>query len=73
MVFLGITGEAYLYRRIGPISRPFLKEIWTFHPSRFEHVPGANGLIKGWIYRKGAKQIPFLPHEVFFPLLQPLR
>jgi phage portal protein BeeE len=66
MIFLGITGEAfYILDRSTPREVP--KEIWTFHPSRFEHVPDPNsGLTRGWLYRKGSKQIPLEPHEVVF-------
>jgi len=65
MIFLGIAGEAfYILDRPNITALP--QEIWTFHPSRFEHVPGENGVTKGWIYRKGSKQIPLLPHEVLF-------
>jgi HK97 family phage portal protein len=65
-VFLGITGEAiYILDRQNVTETP--REIWTFHPSRFQHVPDENsGLIKGWIYTKGAKRIPLEPHEVLF-------
>jgi HK97 family phage portal protein len=66
MIFLGITGEAfYILDRSNPREVP--KEIWTFHPSRFEHVPDPHsGLTRGWLYRKGSKQIPLEPHEVVF-------
>jgi HK97 family phage portal protein len=64
-VFLGITGEAiYILDRGNVTEVP--KEIWTFHPSRFQHVPDENGLIRGWIYTKGSKRIPLLSHEVLF-------
>jgi HK97 family phage portal protein len=65
-VFLGITGEAiYILDRQNVTETP--REIWTFHPSRFQHVPDENSsLIKGWIYTKGSKRIPLEPHEVLF-------
>lgn len=65
-VFLGITGEAiHILERNNVTEVP--REIWTFHPSRFQHVPDENsGLIKGWIYTRGSKRIPLLPHEVLF-------
>jgi HK97 family phage portal protein len=65
-VFLGITGEAiHILDRNNITEIP--REIWTFHPSRFQHVPDENsGLIKGWIYTRGTKRIPLLPHEVLF-------
>jgi HK97 family phage portal protein len=65
-VFLGITGEAiYILDRNNVTETP--QEIWTFHPSRFQHVPDENsGLIKGWIYTRGTKRIPLEPHEVLF-------
>jgi len=65
MIFLGITGEAfYILDRPNITAVP--KEIWTFHPNRFEHVPAANGGTRGWIYRKGGQRIPLEPHEVVF-------
>jgi HK97 family phage portal protein len=65
-VFLGITGEAIHILERNNITEP-PREIWTFHPSRFQHVPDENsGLIKGWIYTRGTKRIPLLPHEVLF-------
>jgi HK97 family phage portal protein len=65
-VFLGITGEAiHILERNNVTEVP--KEIWTFHPSRFQHVPDENsGLIRGWIYTRGSKRIPLEPHEVLF-------
>jgi HK97 family phage portal protein len=63
LIFLGITGESlYILDRENVTQVP--KEIWTFHPSRFQHVPGENGLIRGWIYTNGSKRVPLLPHEV---------
>ena len=63
LIFLGISGECiYIQERPNITAVP--KEIWTFHPSRFTHVPGPNGMIRGWVYRNGSKQIPFEPHEI---------
>ncbi|MGO9572479.1 MAG: phage portal protein, partial [Desulfomonilaceae bacterium] len=65
-VFLGITGEAfYILDRSNTTELP--REIWTFHPSRFQHVVDeGSGLIKGWVYTRGTKRIPLEPHEVLF-------
>ncbi|MFA5381803.1 MAG: phage portal protein [Candidatus Micrarchaeia archaeon] len=63
LIFLGITGESiYILDRENATQVP--KEIWTFHPGRFQHVPGEGGLIRGWIYRGKTKPLPLLPHEV---------
>lgn len=65
-VFLGITGEAFYILDRGNITE-VPREIWTFHPSRFQHVVDeGSGLIRGWVYTRGTKRIPLEPHEVLF-------
>ena len=65
-VYLGLTGEAFFILD-RESEREVPREIWAFHPRRFEEVVDKEtGLIMGWKYRKGAKQIPLAPHEVVF-------
>jgi HK97 family phage portal protein len=66
LVYLGLTGEAF-YILDRQSEREIPKELWVVHPGRFkEAVDEKTGLISGWIYRKGARQIPLQPHEVVF-------
>jgi phage portal protein BeeE len=65
-IFMGLTGEAMwiLDRASG---REVPREIWTFHPQRFEEdIDEKTGLITGWKYRKGKKEIPLADYEVVF-------
>jgi len=65
-IYLGLTGEAFcILDRDSEQDLP--REIWTFHPQRFQEVVDRDtGLIMGWKYRKGAKEIPLATHEVVF-------
>jgi len=63
LIFLGLNGEAMCIAE-RPNIATLPEEIWPLPPSRFQHVPGKNGLILGWIYRKNGQQIPLKPHEV---------
>jgi HK97 family phage portal protein len=65
-VFLGIYGEAfYLLDREQQNQVP--REIWSFPPTRFREVLDRNtGLVSGWIYQRGATQVPLEPYEVIF-------
>jgi len=66
LVYLGLTGEAfYILDRDSEKEVP--KELWVVHPGRFkEAVDEKTGLISGWIYSKGTRQIPLRPYEVVF-------
>uniref|UniRef100_A0A7V4G827 Phage portal protein n=1 Tax=Desulfobacca acetoxidans TaxID=60893 RepID=A0A7V4G827_9BACT len=65
-VYLGLTGEAF-YILDRESEREIPKEVWVVHPGRFqEAVDDKTGLISGWIYRQGARQVPLQPHEVVF-------
>jgi HK97 family phage portal protein len=66
LVYLGLTGEAsYILDRRS--EREIPREMWVAHPGRFQEVVDEKtGLISGWIYRKGTRQIPLQPHEVIF-------
>ena len=49
-IYLGTTGEAF-YILDRPDITAVPKEIWTFPPSRFQHVVNENsGSIIGWVY-----------------------
>ncbi len=65
-VFMGLTGEAmWILDRASEREVP--REIWTFHPQRFEEViDKETGLITGWKYRKGKKEIALADYEVVF-------
>jgi HK97 family phage portal protein len=65
-VWLGLSGEAFciLERKN---AREYPKEIWCFDPGRFKEVKdNQTGLIRGWKYRKGTKEIPLETYEVMF-------
>jgi len=66
LIYLGLTGEAfYILDRRSELEIP--REMWVVHPDRFkEVVDEKSGLISGWIYSKGTRQIPLQPHEVVF-------
>ena len=65
-VYLGLTGEAF-YIAERQNEREVPRELWVFHPGRFkEAVDEKTGLISGWVYSKGTRQIPLQPHEVIF-------
>lgn len=66
LIYLGLTGEAfYILERESESQVP--REIWVIHPERFrEVVDEKSGLVKGWVYAKGTKQIPLQNHEVVF-------
>jgi len=66
LIYLGLTGEAF-YILDRESEREIPKEVWVVHPGRFqEAVDDKTGLISGWIYRQGARQVPLQPHEVVF-------
>jgi len=66
LVYLGLTGEAF-YILDRQSEREIPKELWVVHPGRFKEVlDEKSGLISGWIYSKGTRQIPLQPHEVVF-------
>ncbi|MFZ5448940.1 MAG: phage portal protein [Thermodesulfobacteriota bacterium] len=65
-IYLGLTGEAF-YIAERQSEREVPKEIWVFHPSRFQEVVDTKtGLITGWLYSKGEKKVPLERHEVIF-------
>ncbi len=65
-VYLGLTGEAF-YIAERKSEREIPKEIWAFHPGRFQEVVDTKtGLISGWLYSKGEKKVPLERHEVIF-------
>gem|GEM_PF-831509 len=66
LIYLGLTGEAF-YIMDRQSEKEIPKELWVVHPDRFkEVVDEKSGLISGWIYSKGTRQIPLQPHEVVF-------
>jgi HK97 family phage portal protein len=66
LIYLGLTGEAfYILERQN--EREIPKELWVVDPGRLKEVlDEKSGLVSGWIYSKGARQIPLQPHEVVF-------
>jgi len=63
LINLGLYGEAFwiLDGRKNVTQIP--SEIWTFNPTRFAPVI-SNGMITGWTYINGSKQIPLQSWEV---------
>ncbi len=65
-IHLGLTGEAFFILERNS-ERELPKEIWTFPPKRFQEVVDKNnGMIIGWKYNKGSKEVPLAPHEVVY-------
>ena len=61
---LQLCGDAFLYKERMGIERGAVKELYLYPKSRMRCVTDVNGLLVGWIYQLGAKQIPIAKDDL---------
>lgn len=64
VTFLQLKGNAFVYKeRMGQAAGP-VQELWIYPPWRLRIVTDQAGLLTGWIYTVGGRQIPIATEEL---------